>query len=305
MLLSICIPCFKRIKQLEYTLQSIYLHNSDVPLSDYEVVISDNDPDREVEELCKRLGYENLRYFYSECEGFMNSYYVLTYAEGDFLKLHNSQSIFRKGSLSQIIDDIKAAKNSKALLYYSNGMLNKNKIVEYNTFESFMFGLSYWSSSSNGFCIWRDQFNRIKDINLNHLFPHTSLFLTQYNLSSYIINDEYLFDVQRISKRGGHNKFEAFTVEYPSLIDASYKEGHISKECRQFILNNILYDFLPTLLFNKYIARIECFDIEGYRQNIRVYFPWYSYYITFILMFFVPFRKLYNRILRLLHSKSI
>lgn len=105
-----------------------------------------------------------------------------------------------------------------------------------------------------------------------------------------------MFDVQRIPKRGGHNKFKAFTIEYPSLIDAVYKSGYISMKCKKHILNDILFYFLPTLLFNKYVARIECFDIYGYKQNIKKYFPWFSYYLTYMLILIVPFNKLYNRI---------
>lgn len=48
MLLSICIPCCKRIEQLELTLTSIFQDNSDVPITDYEVILSDNDPLHEI-----------------------------------------------------------------------------------------------------------------------------------------------------------------------------------------------------------------------------------------------------------------
>ena len=296
MLLSICIPCYKRVEQVRVTLKSIFDENSDVPVSDYEVVISDNDPDREIDSILQEFNYPNLKYFYTNCEGFMNSYHVLTYAEGDCLKLHNSQSVFKKGSLARILSDARKAQAHKTLLFYSNGMLNKKRIIEYDNFNDFMFGLSYWSSWSNGFCIWKDEFDRIAGIELNQLFPHTSLFLTQHKAEHYTINDECLFEVQRISKRGGHNKFEAFTIEYPSLIDNAYSQGAITYRCRQHILKKILLEFLPTLLFNKYIARIECFEINGYKQNIKKYFPRYSFYLTYVLMFFVPFYKIYNRI---------
>ena len=63
-----------------------------------------------------------------------------------------------------------------------------------------MYNLSYWSSSSNGFCIWKDEFDKIGEIKLNPLFPHTSLFLTQHCLGKYIINDEYLFDENKDTK---------------------------------------------------------------------------------------------------------
>lgn len=73
-------------------------------------------------------------------------------------------------------------------------------------------------------------------------------------------------------KRGGHNKFKAFTIDYPSLIVGSYMKGHISLNCKDSILKDICTQYLPTLLFNKYIVRIETFDATGYRENIKRYF---------------------------------
>ena len=99
-ILSICIPCFGRVEYVRNTLNSIYSDNADVDLDKYEVVISDNDPKQAISVLADEFGtYPNLRYFHTECEGFMNSYHVLTYAQGNFLKLHNSQTLFRKGAL--------------------------------------------------------------------------------------------------------------------------------------------------------------------------------------------------------------
>jgi mannonate dehydratase len=63
MLLSICIPCCKRIEQLELTLTSIFQDNSDVPITDYEVILSDNDPLHEIELLVNKFDFENLKYF--------------------------------------------------------------------------------------------------------------------------------------------------------------------------------------------------------------------------------------------------
>lgn len=302
-LLSICIPCFGRVEYLRNTLNSIYQDNADVNIDRYEVVISDNDPKQAISVLVNEFKmYPNLRYFHTECEGFMNSYHVLKYAQGEFLKLHNSQTLFKKGALRAIINEIKKYRESHALIFYTNGLLHKFKSKEYDTFNDFMYHLSYWSSWSNGFNIWKDDFNKLGDIKLNKLFPHTSIFLTQNNAKSYCINDVILFDVQRIPKRGGHNKFEAFTIEYPSLIDDSYKKGDIDVRTKKHILKGIMYEFLPSLIFNKYIARIETFESTGFKKNIKVYFPSYSYYLVLILSVFQPIRLLFRRLLSYIKS---
>lgn len=297
LIVSICIPCYKRCEQLRNTLKSIFVENKDVASSEFEVIISDNDPEQENKRIVSEfLEYDNIRYKYTNCTGFMNSFYVLSYAKGEVLKLHNSQVLFKKGALTQIIQDAKRALTSNSLLFYSNGMLLHNKTKDFKEFDDFLHHVSYWVSWSNGFCIMKKDFERIKDIDLNELFPHTSLLLTQYQLSSYIVNDKPLFDCQRIPKRGDHNKFKAFTVDFPSLIVDGYEKGHISKKNKDQILHDVLYDYLPILVFNKYIVKIETFDATGFKDNIKKYFPKYSLWWVCILSVFVPFKLIVRRI---------
>lgn len=208
-LLSICIPCYGRVEYVRKTLKSIFIDNADVPLEKYEVIISDNDSNQAIKVLTEEFKYPNLRYFYTNCEGFMNSYYVLTYAQGEFFKLHNSQTLFRKGSLSKIISEIKNNIENKTLIFYTNGLLGSRKSQTYSNFNDFMYNLSYWSSWSNGFNIWKSEFDKIdKNLKLNKLFPHTSLFLTQHQaklfcimITYYLMYKEYLNEGDIINLR--------------------------------------------------------------------------------------------------------
>lgn len=295
-LLSICIPCYGRIDYVRNTLKSIFEDNKDVPLSEYEVVISDNDPNHEIEILTKEFKYKNLKYYTTECEGFMNSYYVLTYAKGKLLKLHNSQVTFKKGTLANLLNEIKDNDKYKPLIFYTNGFLFTGISRNYQSFDTFLNAMSYWTSWSNGFSIWNEDFNRLKDLSLNKLFPHTSLLITQHYKKDYIVNDKHWFDTQRVVGRSGHNKFEAFTIEYPSLIDICYQKNWISKKTKKHILNKIMTEFLPILLFNKYVVKIENYDITGYSNNIKKYFPFGAYWITWLFVMLVPFKLLYRKV---------
>lgn len=95
-IISICIPCYKRVEYVRKTLNSIYLSNDNVDLDEFEVVISDNDPNHDVKNIINEVYYPNLKYCLTVCEGVMNSYYVLTYGRETLLKLHNSQMLFKK-----------------------------------------------------------------------------------------------------------------------------------------------------------------------------------------------------------------
>lgn len=302
MLITICIPCFKRIDIVRSTLKSIYAGNSDVSLEDYEVVISDNDPEKELSSVAKEFShFPNLRYIPTVCEGFMNSYYALKYGKGDLLVLHNSQNKIRRGWLAALIQQARDYNQEKPLIFHSNGFLNRHTVETYSDFNTFMDSLSYWSSWSGGITIWKEDFDNIGDITIDCLFPHTSVFLTLYKKKSFIIDDRIVYIVQRVAKRGGHNKFEAFTIHYPSLVTQSYNSGHITKECKDHILSSLYREYIPTLLFNKYVARIEIFEATGFKENCKKYFPSGAYYLAWINVLFVPFRMIKRRIQQMIY----
>ena len=304
MIISICIPCFKRLVYVRNTLKSIYEGNAEVSRADYEIVITDNDPETELRTIVDEFAYSNLRYIPTQCEGFMNSYYALKNGRGELLMLHNSQNLINKGWLAEIVRQAKENKEKKPLIFHSNGFLNRRRIDTYTDFSSFMKDLSYWSSWSGGMTIWKDDFDKIDDIVINPLFPHTSVFMTQYVKKDFLIDDRIMYDIQRVAKRGGHNKFEAFTVHYPSLIISCFNDGHISKLCKDSIFKALYKEYIPTLLFNKYIARIETFEASGFKSNCNLFFPPYAYYIAWLNVILVPYRMVKRRLSRIIAIRN-
>lgn len=296
-LLSICIPAFGRGEQLRNTIISIYKGLDSVEISDFEVVISENDSSKLLESLVREFNYPNLKYFYTECEGFLNSFYVLTYATGKFLLLHNSQELFCDKTLETIMNVVKKNEESKPLVAFTSGFLLNGKTRYYNDYNKFMHDLSYWSSWSNSFSIWKEDFDVVKNrVELNSLFPHTSVFATQSNKGKFIIVDEILFRTQFVPKRGGHNKFHAFSVEYPSILERLVESGILSEKVYKYILNSIFCDFLPSLYFNVKICGIEKFDSDGFQEDLKKYFSDRSYCSIVLLSFFSPVKKLYVKI---------
>lgn len=64
-----------------------------------------------------------------------------------------------------------------------------------------MYASSYYTSWSNAFGVWRDDYEKTHDIVLNDLFPHTSVLMALSNKSSFIIDDRKLFDIQKYLKK--------------------------------------------------------------------------------------------------------
>lgn len=296
-LLSICIPAFGRRELLKNTIISIYKGLESAEIYDFEVIVSENDSTRQLESLLKEFNYPNLKYFYTECEGFLNSFYVLTYATGQFLLLHNSQELFCDNSLKTILEVIKNNEVDRPLISFTSGFLLNGKTRSYDDFNKFMSDLSYWSSWSNSFSIWKDDFDVVKDnVDLNYLFPHTSIFVTQCEKSKFMIVDEILFQTQFVPKRGGHNKFHAFSVEFPSIMEKLKNSGALSEKVYNHILNTIFSDFLPSLYFNVKICGIESFESDGFEDDLKVYFPNKSYYLIVFLSLLSPVKKIFAKI---------
>lgn len=289
-LISICIPCYKRADYVRNTLNSIFDDNSEVPLDLYEVVISDNDPQREIASVIEDFDYPNLKYYCSECEGFLNSYMVLKYGKGDFLKLLNSQSCFRKGGLSALIDLVHKDSDMHSVILSTNGQLEMFNTNTYLSFDNFMFASSYYTSWSNSFGVWRDDFEKLSSgIILNELFPHTSVLMNLSYKTSFIIDDRKLFQIQKVLNKGGHNMFKSFSIDYTSFIESKKQTNDISYATYSKIKSDLVGKFFPHLYFKTKIIRVDSYDSYGFKQNLRKYYPKGTYSKIIFLSYLYPF----------------
>lgn len=246
-LVSICIPTYKRIELTRNTIESIYADSKGVDMSKFEVIVSDNDPEESSKVFEEEFKYDNFHYFPTRCEGFLNSFYVLSYGKGCFLKLQNNVDMFYKGTLAYLISQVKSLQDKKPVMFHSNGMLDKFTVSRYGDINDFLQNLNYFCSWSAGFGIWKDDFDSIKDnVKINKWFPQTSLLLSScVKKRSFIIDDNILRHSQHINKKGGYNTYEVFGVSFLDLLNDAVGEDVIS----QYTFDNI-----RELLFKKYIA---------------------------------------------------
>ena len=243
-LLSVCIPTYGRTGILKNTLESIYSQGIDTDL--FEVCISDNSPTDETEEMLS-LSFSdrtNLRYSKSECEGYLNSVEALKLGTGKFLKLHNNYSEFRPGFLSRFMGRI--SESGLSLLFFSSGSLGIEKgCARYGDFDSFMRTVSYFSTWSTSFGIWRADFERLmsENIMLDKMFPHTSLLFGMTRKTDFCVDDTPYFNNQDVGRKGGYNLPETFGTRFlgmcRNLLDGKYISeetfGKVKKDTLRFI----------------------------------------------------------------------
>lgn len=295
--LSICIPTYNRLDILKNTLESIYKDLNDVDIEDFEVIISDNEPNQSSKKIAELFAFKNLHYFHTQCEGFLNSLYALKYGNGQLLKLHNNYTKLKKGSLKLLIDDAKNNLVIKPLFFYTDGLNQKGKVEQYNSFNEFMYHLSYFSSWSTGFSIWKEDLeNHANYIEINNYFPQTSLLLTQTYKSSYIINDVQIFQNQNIPKKGGYNIFKVFAVDYINLVKSSFEKNNISENTLIKIKKDLLTKYLSVRYFKTVILKIDNFEKNDIKKNIQLNYSLIDYYKMIGLAFFSPLLFLIRKI---------
>lgn len=277
-LLSICIPTYNRLEILCKTIDSIYADVNEEMYSLFEVVVSDNSSDHNCQPIEKKYAsYPNFHYYSTKCEGFLNSYYALTYGKGSFLKLHNNTAMLKKKALSHMIDLVKNNIQTKPAIIFTDGYRLKGKVEYYKSFEDFMFGASYFTSWSTGFGMWKDDFEMLKGIPLNQLYPQTTLLVTQKNKNMFIVDDFNLFVTQNVPQKGGYNIFKAFSVDYLNIIKNLKENNDISQKCYDYIKNALLFKFLSVRYFKTVIAKMDKFDHSDIKKYLLVNYSYIEY----------------------------
>jgi len=289
--LSFCIPTYNRLDILQNTLESIYADLKDIDLADFEVIVSDNEPNQSSKKIVSKFEYENIHYFSTDCEGFLNSFNALKCSNGLFLKLQNNYTKLRNGSLKSLIKEIKDNINNKPVIFYTHGLKQSGKISKFDSYNSFICELSYFSSWSTGFGIWKEDFDKCYNvIQIDNYFPQTSLLISQSKKTGFIINDKLIFENQKVPKKGGYNIFKVFSVDYVLLIEQSYKRNEITKETFEKIKSDLLLNYLSVRYFKTVIMRIDNFEKRDIKKNIRVYYSTFSYYLMIVIALFSPIK---------------
>ena len=289
-LLSICIPSFGRVSMLRNTLESIYADLNGVELDDFEVIVSDNDPQMSLQCLSSEFNFPNFHYKSTTCSGFKNSLHALSFGRGSLLKLHNNTMEFKSGSLLKLIQDVRDNIDDMPLIFYTNGLKHNHTARRFPTFDAFIGELSYFSSWSNGFCVWNDDFTFDVTHEVDEFFPQTSILLSQYLKSGFIVSDFPYFKMQSVKGKGGYNVFEVFCEHYIGLLESASSDNKITLKTLNRVRRDMLFVFFPLNFFKTKIIRIERYATDSLKDSLDSRYPWYGYYIVIILgSFFLPY----------------
>lgn len=268
---SICIPTYGRVDVLHKTLNSIFFQNIEPCL--YEVCISDNSPTDETKEMIESCFSDksNVVYAKSTCKGYYNSIEALKLGNGRCLKLHNNYSKFQNEMFGRFINRVSEYEEKKPVLFFSSGAIkNKTDYVKLLSFDTFLNKISYFSTWSTSFCIWKTDFDTIMehDIILDEMFPHTSLLFSLCNKSEYVIDNFAYFENQDVGKKGGYNLPEVFGTRFLGMCNVLLLENKISEQTFQKVKSGILQFIADWYVNVAYFGNKYTFSFENWEKII-------------------------------------
>ena len=276
-LLSICIPTNGIPELIFPVLDSIFVQ-TEVPHELYEVVVMDNGNNQSFNRqmIDYATNHNNLIYRQTDAYEFLSETECYKVAKGLFIKFINHRTKLLPGALKYYINFIKQNEKERPAVYFSNGVIKDIKnVAEYESFDKYVRGLSYWSSWSTGMGFWKDDFDKIpQNTEFNTLFPHTTILFHEKHKKKYIIDNTILLYEIPIShaNKGKYNLFYAFGVEYIGLICDLYREGAISAETFLKVKKDTL-GFIAELYRDFVIKKDKCsYDLSGIDETLNVFY---------------------------------
>ena len=275
-LVSFCIPTNGIVEWVFPVINTILNQGVDTDL--FEIVITDNGNNEEfkneIQNYLKK--YHNIVYLETTSEGFLNQVDCFNLAKGPFVKFINHRALIVDGAVQHFVEFAAKYREIKPVVFFLNSSIQKNSLVtEYSDFDSFMRGLSYYSSWSGGLAFWKDKESISSDLmDYDSFFPHINVLFSRPDEKVYIIDNFKFMEMidNDATKKGHYNLFYAFGVDYPRALENLRDNGKISTGCYEYILDQN-ESFLAKLYSDFVILKLPCsYDLSNIQENISVYY---------------------------------
>lgn len=289
-IVSLCLPTNGAIEWVIPTLESVYKQNVDYSL--FEVVITDNGEDSQLDNALKRYSYPNLKYYRTTDKGFLNLVTCLQKGTGLYNKMLNHRMLIEPNMLSKMIDVVLWYKDKKPVMYFLNGCMDIPEYTECDNLSQFISVMNIYCSWSAGIGFWDVDIEKLSEINTNEMFPNASLLFEHRTNSDYIIWNGIYGKMQDETGKGGYDLFQTFGVELIRIIESLYSRGRIDQNTFfLFKKKNFKY------LINLYVAHVlrpskNTFDIKNIKESISVYYNVLGYYKLVLLAHIINMSRL-------------
>lgn len=276
-LLSLCIPTNGESRWVVPNVRQIYSLGSDNSI--FEVVVADNNPNDAMDEAMKEFEkYPNFRYVKTQAKGFYNIIENFVQAKGDFMIKLNHRCILHEGMIEQIYEIGCKYIGTKPLMFFSNGALGFKEVREYQSFDEYLYNLSYRSSLSQGLFFWKEDIMRVDKIKFAPMSPNVSLMFDSRRKTSFVIDDRIMCHELDSSGKYGYDLFNTFAVLYLDLVNEVRIDKCISNKTFFKIKKDVLDMLTTSYFYMKVLGRKGNYDLNGAKESLSVYYSSWNYY---------------------------
>ena len=300
-ILSICIPTCNRSIYLSNTLAQLTREDVFRNTDEVEIVISDNCSSDDTEDLClkyKEIYGEKIIYFRQK-ENILdkNFSFVLSIANGKFIKLNNDNLFFKYGELSKFVSFLKNGFDEDIILLINDQ--NTKTSFFCNDFNTLLDKVSYLITWIGALCIKKDSYSKLKnpDRYSHNNFSQVDIIarLMSYGSKACIYPNQVLEQVF-LSKKGGYSIPKVFGHNYLSLIKEIFSNNQISLEVYNKHKKRLLLEHINKYSFDK---THTFFSNDGYfKYLLPFYWKNLYFYIDLFYIFFKRFLRLFIEIKR-------
>ena len=298
-LLSLCIPTNGAVQWVLPVLDSIYRQNYDH--DKVEIVITDNGKESQLADYLKDYDYQNLRYIPTTDDGFLNLVTSLKEGRGLFRKMINHRSVLKQNAIKKMVELVDKYKESQPMIYCSDGNVKGPEIIECNNLDQFIANLSYWTSWSAGIGFWRKDIEKIGSIELDIMFPNTSLLLDLRKDSRYVIWNGKYEQMADDAGKGGYDLFNTFAVHFLDIIEELFNDGRISQKTFNVVKSD-LFGFLTVMYKSEVLLPTKhTFILNDIKKNMQVYYGTSGYWqMVFKAYLMIPYDYCLNNVKKIL-----
>lgn len=273
-IISLCLPT-NGVKEWVFpVLDSIYSQNIDNDL--FEVIVTNNGTNVEFDLLMQDYArkHNNLLYRRNTSYMFYNQLEALKLASGKYLKFVNHRGLFAEGALQRMLDVVVSNEEDKPVIYFSNGVLEKD-YYELKNFDEFVSCLRRYVSWTTGVGIWKTDYDKIKNnLKVDKISPHSCILFSERSKDKYLI-DNYVFskDIDsNQSKKGKYDLFKAFAVEEITITLNLYIDGDISAQTFKKVKKDYKR-FVAELYFDYCIRKQPCsYKLDNFNESMGIFF---------------------------------
>ena len=275
-IISICIPTNGAAKWVIPTLKGVYAQGVDISL--FDVVITDNGDNSDLENALRNFDYPNLSYVKTNDIGFLNLITSLKLGQGLYHKMLNHRSILEPGALQNWINIVNKYKDSKPVIYTCNGSLGDRKIIECRNVDELVYHLNYYCTWSGGIGIWDIDIEKMDGIDYNKMFPNASLLFEHRQESKYVIYNMKFENQQSGQGKGCYNLFHTFAVVFPEMLKDLLQRERITQQTFDKVLKD-LYGCLQNFYLDFVLRNPDnSFDLTDNHKSLTTYYSEWDYW---------------------------